>query len=69
MKRNICLNEFDEFFKYLLSDGYNFFTGVPGSILKQVIKEIENTLFPNVVAVHESQAMGIAVGAFLAGKA
>ena len=52
----------------LLDDGYNFFTGVPDSGLKPFINEILNTDVKHVTATNEGQAIGIAVGAELAGK-
>ena len=52
----------------LLDDGYEFFTGVPDSGLKPFINEIINSGVKHVVATNEGQAIGIAVGAELAGK-
>jgi len=48
--------------------GYNFFTGVPDSLLKIFIREIDYRFLSHIPSVHESQAMGIAVGAELAGR-
>ena len=50
-----------------LSHGYDFFTGVPDSKLKSFIKEIEVSGFKHIPALNEGQAIGIAVGAELAG--
>ena len=52
----------------LLDDGYNFFTGVPDSGLKPFINEIVESGVKHVTATNEGQAIGIAVGAELAGK-
>ena len=52
----------------LLDDGYEFFTGVPDSGLKPFINEIIETGVNHVTATNEGQALGIAVGAELAGK-
>lgn len=57
-------------FKSLFNDNYNFFTGVPDSLLNQFVQDIENNTHQvqHVSAVHESQAIAIAFGAELAGK-
>ena len=53
----------------LLSEGYNFFTGVPDSGLKDLIKGIEKCEgIVHIPALNEGHAIGIAVGAELAGK-
>jgi phosphonopyruvate decarboxylase len=53
----------------LLDEGYDFFTGVPDSALKRFIGELE-ALPPDqhVTATWEGEAVGIAAGAFLAGR-
>ena len=51
----------------LLDDGYEFFTGVPDSGLKPFINEIIESGVKHVIATNEGQAIGIAVGAELAG--
>jgi phosphonopyruvate decarboxylase len=48
--------------------GYNFFTGVPDSALKEFQDDIIQSGYKHVVATNEGQALGIAVGAELAGK-
>ena len=53
--------------KEVVDDGYDFFTGVPDSGLKSFIKEIETSEFEHIPATNEGQAIGIAVGAELAG--
>ena len=50
-----------------VSESYDFYTGVPDSRLKSFIKEIENSVFKHIPALNEGQAIGIAVGAELAG--
>lgn len=65
MRKDIHYNQI-KLYDELVSDGYNFFTGVPDSCLKGFIDKIEG--FDNIIATHESQAVGIAVGAELAGK-
>ncbi len=55
-------------FDDLVSDGYNFFAGVPDSALKEFQGALEESNLPNFIAAHESQAIAIAVGAMLAGK-
>ena len=51
----------------IIDDGYDFFTGVPDSGLKLFIKEIQRSEFEHIPATNEGQAVGIAVGAELAG--
>ena len=68
MVRNIYINEHYDFLNGLLSKGHDFFVGVPDSTLKNIIHLIGAASVTHVVATHESQAMGIAVGAHLAGK-
>ena len=55
-------------FENLVNDGYNFFTGVPDSGLKPFIDEIIKSGVKHITATNEGQAIGIAVGAELAGK-
>ncbi len=52
----------------LIEDGYNFFTGVPDSALKPFQDSIIDSSFEHIIATNEGQAIGIAVGAELAGK-
>jgi phosphonopyruvate decarboxylase len=53
----------------LLDEGYDFFTGVPDSGLKQFIADV-NTLGAeqHVTATWEAEAVAIAAGAYLAGR-
>jgi len=55
-------------FKQLIDDGYDFFTGVPDSGLKPFINDIVESGVKHTIATNEGQAIGIAVGAELAGK-
>ena len=58
----------ENLFTYLVSERFDFFTGVPDSALKIFQNDIIESSFPNIIATHESQALGIAFGAALAGK-
>ena len=62
------MNKIETLFKAIESDGYNFFTGVPDSALKIFQNNIISSNYENVIATNEGQAIGIAVGAELAGK-
>jgi sulfopyruvate decarboxylase TPP-binding subunit len=55
-------------YNHLISEGYNFFTGVPDSGLKDFQNSVIHGDYENVIATHESQAVAIAFGAELAGK-
>lgn len=48
---------------WIKRQGFNFITGVPCSELKETLKEIDY-----IPATREDEAIGIAVGAYLAGK-
>ena len=52
----------------LKKNNISFFTGVPDSGLKPFINEIIESGVKHVTATNEGQAIGIAVGAELAGK-
>jgi sulfopyruvate decarboxylase TPP-binding subunit len=58
----------DNLFQKLVSEGYNFFTGVPDSALKVFQNNIIKSDFEHVIATNEGQAVGIAFGAEVAGK-
>ena len=59
--KNFCL--------MIKEQGFDFFTGVPCSILKGVINYLsEDPDVPYIPATREDEAMGIATGAYLAGK-
>ena len=58
----------EEIFKKLTEEGYNFFTGVPDSAIKPFQNDIIKSNFDHIIAANEGQAIGIAVGASLAGK-
>ncbi|MCP5065980.1 MAG: sulfopyruvate decarboxylase subunit alpha [bacterium] len=58
-----------EFLGALEAQGYDFFTGVPCSLLKGVIRRFdEEPKWGYVSAVREDSAVGIAAGAHMAGK-
>ena len=53
----------------LKNQGFNFFAGVPCSILKDVISYLqEDKDVPYVSATREDEAIGIATGSFLGGQ-
>lgn len=56
-----------DLYSRLCSEGYNFFTGVPDSCLKEFCKRLESEE-SHIVATWEAEAVGIAVGAMLGGK-
>ena len=58
----------DNLFQKLISEGYNFFTGVPDSALKVFQNNIIESDFEHVIATNEGQAIGIAFGAEVTGK-
>ncbi|MDE3181298.1 MAG: sulfopyruvate decarboxylase subunit alpha [Acidobacteriota bacterium] len=58
-----------EFCDALERHGFNFLTGVPCSIFNPLYREIKNRpALPYLPAVREDSAVGIAVGAYLAGR-
>lgn len=58
----------DEVFEEVIKMGYTFFTGVPDSTLKTFQNKILlSSNLINIIATHESQAIGIAFGAELTG--
>lgn len=58
-----------DFCAILKEKGFDFSTGVPCSILKDVINYLsEDTDVPYIPATREAEAIGIATGAYLAGK-
>ena len=57
------------FSKLLLSKGFNFYTGVPCSLLSGLIRIIDdNPKTPYFPAVREDAAVGLCAGAYLSGK-
>lgn len=59
----------EEFVKLLKDAGYNFFTGVPCSLIDDVIILLEKDCqVPYIPAVREDAAIGLAAGAYLGGK-
>lgn len=58
-----------EFLERMKSEGFDFFTGVPDSTFKELLAQIEaDPDTPYVPAVSEDVAIGLAVGAELAGR-
>lgn len=62
----------DKFVKQLIRSKFTFFTGVPCSLLAKFLKEIEEYSSKDqayyVSALREDVAVGLATGAYLAGK-
>lgn len=59
----------EEFVELLKEAGYNFFTGVPCSLISDVIILLEkDRQVPYIPAVREDAAIGLAAGAYLGGK-
>jgi sulfopyruvate decarboxylase subunit alpha len=56
-----------EFVQLLLDEGFDFFTGVPCSLVKNVIVELEK-LGSYIPETREDAAVGLVTGAHLAGK-
>ncbi len=56
-----------EFVRLLLDQGFDFFTGVPCSLVKGVIAELERRE-SYIPETREDAAVGLATGAYLAGK-
>lgn len=58
-----------EFCTLLKENGFNFYTGVPCSILGSIINHLSKSKeFTYVPATREDEALGIAVGAYMGGK-
>jgi len=59
----------NEFLEYLKKKDFTFLSGVPCSILKPILNHILNDPdFNYISAVRENAALGVASGAYLAGK-
>ena len=57
------------FCELLVSAGFNFASGVPCGVQKYIIKNFSHSSeVKHIPAVRESEAIGIAAGAYLAGK-
>jgi phosphonopyruvate decarboxylase len=57
-----------DFATRLEQHGYDFFTGVPCSLIEDLIAVLEGGRQPYVAAVREDSAIGIAAGAWLGGR-
>ena len=59
----------EDFADELIDAGFNFFTGVPCTIIGNLIENLTNRLDVRYIpAVREDVAVGIAAGAYMAGK-
>ncbi len=57
------------FWDHLKKKGFTFFSGVPCSILKEILKgSLSDSDIDYIPAVRENAALGIASGAYLAGR-
>ena len=56
-----------ELFKEI-NKNIDLYVGVPDSLLKEFIQEVDNSNVPHIVATNEGHAVAIAFGAMLAGK-
>lgn len=56
-----------DFLKLLLDDGFDFFTGVPCSLVKSLIATLEER-GGYIPETREDAAVGLAAGAYMAGK-
>jgi sulfopyruvate decarboxylase subunit alpha len=66
---SISLSTSKNFSKKLKTEGFNFYTGVPCSLMKDLIRILENDSdIRYIPAVREDVAVAIAVGAYLAGR-
>lgn len=63
------MNKFEEFYFLLKKFGINFATGVPCAAIKKLLAcFLNNPEIPYIQAAREEDAIGIATGAFFAGK-
>jgi phosphonopyruvate decarboxylase len=59
----------EKFCRLLRDNGFDFFCGVPCSVLGRIIEHLScNKDFQYVPATREDEALGIAVGAYMGGK-
>ncbi len=56
-----------DFLKTLRAEGFDFFTGVPCSLVKSLIARLEEE-GPYIPETREDAAVGLAAGAYMAGK-
>lgn len=69
MKESTRIKLENQFCKILTNAGFNFASGVPCGVQKYIIANFSyNSRVQHIPAVRESEAIGIAAGAFLAGK-
>lgn len=68
-KKSAIWSTTEYFCTVLKEKGFDFFTGVPCSILKDVINYLaSDPQVPYIPATREDEAIGIATGAYLAGR-
>ena len=60
--------DLEDIYEDVVSKGYNFFTGVPDSLLKSFQEKVDASEYENIIAAHESHAVAMAFGAELSGK-
>jgi sulfopyruvate decarboxylase subunit alpha len=58
----------EKLFDILTTSGIDFLCGVPDSIIKNIVELAEKSSLPYIPATCEDVAVGIAAGAYLAGK-
>lgn len=69
MKKGLRMELENKFCEILTSAGFNFASGVPCGVQKYIIANLSrNPQVKHIPAVRESEALGIAAGAYLAGK-
>lgn len=58
-----------EFWKFLEGKNYTFFSGVPCSILEPLLRDLDkNNVITYITAARENAALGVASGAYIAGR-
>ena len=70
-KRSIAKSQQTDLLCEILADGYDFFSGVPDSCLKEFINGIraqDAREILHIPATWEAEAIGLAAGAYLAGR-
>ena len=63
------MHKSEDFAQELVNSGYDFFTGIPCTIIGNLITTLtERTDITYIPAVREDAAVGVAGGAYMAGK-
>ncbi|PIV43756.1 MAG: hypothetical protein COS26_00110 [Candidatus Nealsonbacteria bacterium CG02_land_8_20_14_3_00_40_11] len=69
MKENVEIKLTNQFCEILTANGFNFVSGVPCGVQKYIIANFSNnSKIKHIPATRESEALGIATGAFLSGE-